>query len=429
MRKFPPKSKDLGKVELPPHEIRTYPNGIRLVLVNGGVHELFKLEIVFDAGRYHERRKLVSWATLRMLREGNEEFSSEALADRLDYYGASLGVTSNLDHLGLVLYGLTKHFDKLLPLVRSCLMSPVFPQEEIDRQIKERKEKLQLDLSKSDVVAYREVTEALFGDEHPYGYNSSAVMYDGVQRQDLLTHFKENMVAGNCTIVFSGKLSDTMVADLEKSLIQDLPEGNSKPRSYIPLPGKRMAHIVKSGTVQTTIRMGRRLFHRGHQDFSAMYFLNTILGDYFGSRLMLNIRENKGYTYHIGSTLDIMKFDGAWLIDTEVAPEYAENTLHEIYREFERLSTEPIALQELRMVRNYIIGTIMAALDGPLNAADVIKSMVLNGVETDQFGVLMDTILRISPNDLMVLSNKYLRPEDFHLVTVGNTPVKNIDLI
>jgi predicted Zn-dependent peptidase len=176
---------------------------------------------------------------------------------------------------------------------------------------------------------------------------------------------------------------------------------------------------LQEGAVQTAIRMGVPLFKRSHPDYPGLYFLNTLLGGYFGSRLMSNIREDKGYTYNINSSLDCMRYDGCWLISTETSPLYEEATRDEIRREIDDLHRSYVKPEEIKMVGNYILGVLMSMLDGPFHAAEAVKGLVSEEADLNFFSSMAELCHRITPEQLQQLSQKYLDPDQFVEVRVG----------
>ncbi len=418
-RTKPPAIRPIKDVRLPEHTLREYPNGARLIIVNEGIHDVFKLECIFDAGRFYEKEKLLSSTTLQMLKEGSSLFTAEQIAEQVDFYGASLYTPTNLDYSNITLYGLNTHFPDLIPLYRDVITKPAFPKEELTNFISERKQRLKVDLSKNNVVAYREITEAIYGSVHPYGYNSNHQLYDVIGRDGVMEHFERNYKAGNCTLVLSGKVSHSMIDNLEQEFISKLPSGKSSPLPFSIQPENEKNTFTPKDSVQTAIRIGNRIFDKKHPDFFGMYFLNIILGDYFSSRLMMNIREDKGYTYSIYSMLDMMKKDGLFMIATETTSEHREALISEIRQEFDKLKTEPIPSEELEMARNYTLGTLLAALDGPFNSSEIIKSIYLDDVGENHFYRLVETIKSIDKEELANLARKYLELDNMFTVMVG----------
>ena len=394
-------------------------NGIPVYDVNKGTLPVVKIEVVYFAGRPYEKKQLAARTTASLLREGSKNYSSAEIANAFDFYGGSLSIPVNMDTSNVLVYSLTRHLDKLLPIVADILTQPTFPQKELDVYVARAKKRLQLDLSKNDVIAYRIVTEKIFGEEHPYGYNSLPQTYEALKREDIVAHFEENYSAGNCMVFVSGNTGELLRSKLEQYLGQ-IPRG-PKREAFIPSVKSKPVKlkIDRADTVQTAIRIGKRLFNRKHPDSNGMEVLNTILGGYFGSRLMENIREQKGYTYNIYSTLDAYLHDGYFYIGTEVGKDFVEQTIKEIYLEIERLQNELIGADELEMVRNYLLGNLLTHLDGPFNVAEVVKAYVQEGMSLDDFDQLIQTIQNIGAEELRQLAQKHLNLSEMIEVVVG----------
>ena len=172
-------------------------------------------------------------------------------------------------------------------------------------------------------------------------------------------------------------------------------------------------------SMQSGIRVGRRLFSRKHPDFNGVFVLNTILGGYFGSRLMTNIREKKGFTYNIYSTADAMLHDGCLYIATEVNGDKSAATLRAIFSEMKKMREKPVSDDELEMVRNYLLGMLLNGLDGPMNISDVVRNLLVEGLPLSAFDELVQAVRNIRPADIQALAQKYLQPEDYWVVQVG----------
>lgn len=419
-RTVQPPVKDIVSLTLPHPVLHHLDNGVVLYESNMGTQKILKLELVFFAGRPFEDKTLISRPTSRLLKEGTLHRTSAEIAEIVDFYGGTLSMPYNLDTSNVVLYSLNKHFEKLLPLIAEIITEPAFAEKELTTFKENSKQSLQVDLTKNDVVAYREITELIFGSDHPYGYNSLPESYTSIHREDLLRHFKKNYDLGNCIVFISGKTNAGVIDLLNKHLGQI--KTNTTRRIVNPDYTYKPPQVIKyerPNTVQTAIRIGRRMFNKTHKDFKGFYVLNTILGGYFGSRLMMNIREEKGYTYNIYSSLDSMLYDGYFYVATEVGNEFVDKTLEEIYTEFERLKTDLVKEDEMEMVRNYLMGTMMSMLDGPFNIAEVVKTMTIENLHYDDFEDLVRTITTISPEDLRSLAQKYLNKEDMFQVIVG----------
>jgi len=414
-----PRIREVKNLVVPPPEIWYLSNGIPVYETNLGTQDILKLELVFFAGRPFERKKLASRSAAAMLREGTMRHTSAELAEVIDYYGGTLTMPISMDMAGVQLYSLTKYFDKLLPLVGEMLSEPLFPQEEIDSFIVRNKQRLQVDLSKNDFVAYRKFTELLYGEHHPYGYNSYPETYEAITRDDLVTHHRENYSSGNCMIFLSGRTNEAVRRLLDEQLGQAIPKGERKQApSFMVNLAPQIRHEPMQEMVQKAVRIGCHLFNRQHPDYNGMYVLNTILGGYFGSRLMTNIREEKGYTYNIYSSHEAMLYGGYFYVGTEVGNEFVEKTVQEIYVEMDKLQQDLVDDDEMEMVKNYLLGTLLTNLDGPFNIAEVIKTFLSEGVELSAFEELASDIKHITAEEVRELARKYFSKKDMWEVIV-----------
>ena len=415
-----PPIKEILNIDLPKAESFKLDNGIPVNVINKGTQDILKLEVAFFAGRPYEEKHLAARATSSMLKEGTESFDSAQIAEKVDFYGGTLSIPFSLDTSNIILYSLSHHFENLLPILAEVVLAPRFPKEELDTFIQNNNHRLQIDLSKTDVVAYRKVTEYIFGKDHPYGYNSFPETYALLNRDDLVQHYQKNYSCKNCAIFLSGKVTSAEIKLLNKYLGQQM---NSAEKPLVTIPSfeqkPQKVKINHPDSVQTAIRIGCQLFNRKHADYNDWFVLNTILGGYFGSRLMANIREDKGYTYNIFSTLDTMRFGGCFYIGTEVGNDLVDVTLNEIYHEMSRLQNEPVQEEELSMVKNYLLGNMLTMLDGPFNTMDVIKATVLEELPVQSFKDLIENIKMINPEKIQALAQKYLDRDKMWEVIVG----------
>lgn len=419
-RSTPPPIRGISSLRLPDIGLHTLDNGIPLYEIRMGTQEVVKLEIVFQAGRPYEKKQLAARACAGLLKEGSRNYPAKQIAEELDFYGCSLGLPANMDTASVVLYSLSKHFDKALPILEDMLAAPTFPETELNAFIKRNQRRLEVDLAKNDILAYRKITELIFGEMHPYGYNSYPETYAALRRDDLAEHFARLFNNRNCVAFISGRSTPDIIAMVNERLSRGIAPGEAAQAALqISQQPPQPVKIERPDTVQAAIRIGRRLFNRHHEDYMGMYVLNTILGGYFSSRLMANIREEKGYTYNIYSTLDPMQFDGCFYVGTEVGNEFVEDTLRQIYFEMSRLQEEPADDEELAMVRNYLMGNFLAMLDGPFNVSDVVRTQVTEGLPPSYFERLTERVRTITADELQQLAQRYLRREDMWEVVVG----------
>jgi len=411
----------VGNLALPLPRVVRLDNGIRVYAMDFPGQEILKVEAVFQAGRPEEAKHLVSRATARLVREGTRSRTGAEIAEHLDFYGGSLSIPTNLDSAVFSLFSLRKYAGELIPVFAEVLHEPVFPTDELETYRRNSLQELLLDLDKEEVLAYRKITELIFGETHPYGYNSSPEDYAALTRDDLAAFFNHWYVPANCQLFVSGRVDDAVLDLLNRHFGQTGKIGGAPvgqlPRSTLEAP--KTVHIPHPGSLQTAVKIGRRLFARNHPDYNGVFVLNTLLGGYFGSRLMMNVREKRGYTYNIYSTADAMLRDGCFYIATEVHKGKVAATVKQIFSEMKNLCDTPVPETELDMVRNYLLGMLLNGLDGPLNISDVVRTLVVEGLSFEAFDELVHTIRTITPEQIQDLARRYLQPEDFWVVTVG----------
>lgn len=419
-RVIAPEIQEIKNLKLPQPTVLQLDNGIPVYVTNMGTQDIVKLEVIFYAGRPFEDKQLVSRATAGMLKEGTRNYKASQIAELTDFYGGTLSVPVSLDTSNILLFSLKKHFDKLLPVVGDMLSEPIFPEHELQLFKKRNQQRLQVDLTRNDVVAYRKVTEFIFGKDKPYGYNSEPEMYNNIGAEDLKMHFYKNFASGNCKIFLSGKIDQEIIDMVNEILGQKIRKGAvQKPQIKTHFERATQIKIQPPAPFQTAIRIGSRMVNKHHPDFKGLYVLNTILGGYFGSRLMANIREDKGYTYNIYSTVDSMFYDGCFYVGTEVGNEFANATIEEIYKEFNILKNDLVNEDELSMVRNYLLGNLLTSLDGPFNVSEIIKAHSMENIALTEFEALVQTIKTISPDNIRELARKYLNKNQMWEVVVG----------
>lgn len=268
---------EVKDLKVPQPDVWFMNNGVPVYEIDLGTQEIIKLELVFYAGRPFERKKLAARTTPSLLKEGTASFSSADIAETMDFYGASLITPFHMDTSNVLLYSLSKHIEKVLPILAEVVSVPSFPQKELDHFKQRNQQRLQVELTKNDVLAYRKFTEMIFGEDHPYGYNSFPETYASIERENVLKHFQENYTTGNCIVFLSGKISPRIRELVNRYLGGAILTGNKREARFanpVSTPEKvRLKNVDKS---QKAIRIGRRLFTRHHEDFNAMYVLNTI---------------------------------------------------------------------------------------------------------------------------------------------------------
>jgi zinc protease len=321
----------------------------------------------------------------------------------------------------VVLYTLNKHLASTLPVIKDVITDSIFPENELETFVRNQQQKLQVSLQKNDVVARRTFNKAIYGNTI-YGLGAEFSDYKTLHRDDMLWHFKQMYQPSNCTIIVAGKVDkktlDMLTASFGSSWTNPTIEANNSQPNLKPAK-EHFYFVEKPEALQSAIRMGLPSITREHPDFPALQVTNTLLGGYFGSRLMNNIREDKGYTYGIGSGVSSLKHGGALFIATEVGADVCKAAIVEIEKEINLLKTELVSEDELSLVRNYMLGSLLGSLENVMSHADKFKSIYFAGLDYNYYERYTEVIRAITAEEVLQTANKYLEMDKFYKVIVG----------
>ncbi|MGV3761410.1 M16 family metallopeptidase [Parapedobacter sp.] len=403
----------------------TFANGLQVFIFNAGDQELVRIEWMVDNVFQAENRALLNTCVCDMLLEGTSAHSSAQLAEQVDFHGAFLVPSFGYDQSSLTLFSLNRHLPSLLPLVHEILTDSIFPDRELATYIRNNSQKLQVSLKKNSFVARRQFNRAVFG-ETRYGYTPDVSDYERIVQDDLRSLFSRQYRPEKAMLVVSGKVTDEVIRILEQLFGGGWQnDGDIMPHDvppvFAPVAATEPIVVERADALQSAIRLGGPSIRRSHPDFPGLQVVNTLLGGYFGSRLMANIREDKGYTYNIGSGLASLKHGAFFTIASEVGVEVTEATLLEIQKEIRRLCDEPVTEAELALVRNYMMGTMLGSLENVFSHADKFKNVYFSGLGLDYYDYYTDTVNSITQEEVQRLANTYLDYDQMVKVVVGKT--------
>ncbi len=416
-----PPIKAIKELYLPVYESLVLPNGMALYLLKGGSEPVMRMEVVFRAGATYESKPSVAEFMAALMSEGTQSMTSVVLAEKIESLGATLFTRGGVDTSRVRLLTLTRFFPELIGVVDEVINAPAFDPGELKVYADNKTERLKIDLKKNEVLAYRHLTESIFGLDHPYGKNVFPEDYHAITSEDLQEHHARHIIPQKAMVFVSGSFGDKET-ELIMSTFGNRKANHTNGSAYtLPLlvESKTGYYAYQGPQVhQAAIRIGRRLFPQSHPDFNGLFVLNTILGGYFGSRLMMEIRENQGMTYGIYSSVDSFASDGCFYISTEAATDNTNKVIDAIHLEMRKLQVELIPLPELDMARNYLMGHLMTQIDGPFSTMDFIKSMKIEHLGDSSFAGMVETIQQITPNQLRDLAVKYLDPGEWVTIVV-----------
>lgn len=408
-------------LRLKPYDYYELNNGVPVYAIHAGAQEVLQLELVFYAGNFYESQKGIAAATNFLLKNGTEQRSAFQINEDFEYYGAYCNRGCYNETAVISLHTLSKHTDKLLPVLEDMISNSTMPEEELSIYKQNAKQRLTVNLKKSEFVADRLINGYLYGTSHPYGTSNNTDDIEAIPVDQVRAFYDRYYRNGQCAIFVAGQLPSNLIESLNRTLGGlKLSKPTFMAPDILPTPAAEKKYRIEhdANGVQGAIRIATPFPNRHHPDFKKVMVLNTVFGGFFGSRLMSNIREEKGYTYGIYSYLQNHLATTAWMISTEAGKDVAEPAIAEVYHEMLKLQTEPVGADELMLVKNYMLGSILGDLDGPFHIIGRWKNIILNRVDASYFDESIQVIKTITPEELQQLAKQYLQPEHFYELVV-----------
>ena len=418
-----PSIKQIADFSIAKPERHVLPNGMPLNVINAGSEDVVRFDLLIHSGQLEQTQPLQAMFANRMLREGTQRFSSAEIAERLDYYGAWLDLSSSVNCGFITLYSLGKYFSQTMEVLASMIKEPTFPEKELNVVIDMNKHSFMVNNQRVDVLGRKRLNQLLFGSDHPLGHFAVLEDYDRISTNTLRSFYEKYYSSTNCSAYISGKVTDEILKCIERNFGLH-PWGNQESKGGIQLlPPQttkiKRVFIEKDDALQSSIKMGCFVPEREHEDYLDLRVLTTVFGGYFGSRLMSNIREDKGYTYGIGA--GVLSYPGCSVlgISTEADNQYVEPLIQEVYNEMDRLCNEKVPEQELEMVRNYMLGDLCRAYEKAFSLSDAWIFIETGNLSDDFFDRSVKSIREVDAKRLQELAQKYFNKENLIEVVAG----------
>jgi zinc protease len=417
-RKSAPQFIEIATSNLPSPEIITLDNGIPLVQFSKVNQEVLRIELVFKAGKWYEPKVGLSYFTSHLLDKGTQSKSSFQIAEIFDQFGSSVEINAGFDFVSVSLYTLTNNINKVFPLFCEIAHYPSFPDSEFTLLKDIFRQNLKINNEKSSYLASKAIRQNIFGSNHPYGSSITESDLDLLTRQDLVNFFQTRFSLHE--VYITGKVDSGIMKMLAKNL-SEFPIANQDQIHLVASesPEVKTQHIQKSESIQSSIRLGKRVVNRSNPDYPAMVLLNHILGGYFGSRLMKNIREEKGLTYGINSSIHALKHDAFLLVGTDVNKENCTVALSEIKSEIKRLQEVGIDLGELETAKHHLLGSLQLETANPFSVLEKIKTIRLHNLNNNFYSILLEGIQVSNQDTLIRIAQTHLNENNFFELSVG----------
>jgi predicted Zn-dependent peptidase len=396
-----------------PIELNLFDSGLTLYSINANA-ELLRISFVFNAGKSLSHNPALAQIVQNLFLSGTKSMSSADLNERLDLLGAYIDTDLHEDYAIVHVYCLTPHLVAALAIIKSVLNDFECKHEELEIEKQRRLQQLEISLGKTSVLARRAFNTHFFPGQKVFR-NIDPTSILSIQVEEVQDFFYKNYCSGLNYIVSSGTIEPKLFADFEA--FYSPKQNYIEPQNFGN--GKRI-DVNKENALQSCIILGIPSVPRTHSDYPALSVSNTLLGGYFGSRLMKKVREELGLTYGISSILQTNNFASFQIISTEVKNESREEAIEAIKNEIDRFTCESCSDKEIRTAINYMAGNLLRAFDGKINQADRLITIKTLGLTYDYFQSYLDTILNSDSLTIQRVSQKYFIHDQYLKVLCGN---------
>lgn len=422
-RTVAPQHKNIQLPSIPGSNKTFLPNGIPVQWVNTGLQEVIRIECIFPADSNDFPHPSISFFTSRMMWEGTANRSSAQISQALDLYGAFTDTVHTPDYYGLAVYTMPKFLPQVLPILADVLYCASFPEKEWASLRNIMRQQLMINKTQNAWIARTQFKEALFGRETRYGFSQNEESLETLALEDLHSFYTTYISTAPFSVFASGKVEAHSLAFIEKYLGQqktNTPAPSSIADTAIDLETKAGRIVIpRRDSSQYTLRIGKKAPVRTADDFFKILVTNEILGGYFGSRLMKNIREEKGLTYGISSYLPALKRASYFMIATDVNKDSLDEILDEIKKEIFCLQKDEISETELSRVKKVMEGEFARSVGTAFEIGDLYQTIAICGLPEDFYDTYLDKIRRVTAEDIQLVARNFLNPDSMLEVVVG----------
>lgn len=403
-------------------QVRKLNNGIPTYTFysndNGAVYLKF---VFYNAGTMSQEKPLVASFTTKQLNKNTKNYNFQKLADEIDFYGLNFISQTSTERTNLGFSFLNRYKENIFPLLQQIILYPRFEKNNLDIALSNGRQNYLTKMQQTNFLANKYFMQGVFGKNNPYGVYASVEDFDNITIEDLENFWQKHYTLNQCYIMMAGNVNESVFNLMNhyfgNEKISPIAEEYSV--SIEPTNQKGIIRNSLNSAMQSSIVMGKIMPKINHEDYIPLAVLNCILGGYFNSRLMSNIREDKGYTYGIDSALVPFRFGNVMVIVSDVATDKENQTIEEIFKEMNILQNENVSQNELSIVKNYLTGEMLRSTDGVAEISENYEYILRNKLRQDYNSYMINQIRNISPEKIRETAQKYLSPDSFLCSVVG----------
>lgn len=400
-------------------------NGLKIIIFEDKRFPLVSFRLAFRIGKIYETddETGLSSAVASMLNEGTLNYTSKELAEKIERLGASLGASSGSDNSMVSASVLSFYSTEIIDLMAELILKPTFPESELSLYKENLIESLKFQRSQASFLADEQVSRIIFG-EHPYHKTSPTISdVENISREKLISLHKRNYIPNIATLIVVGDVEREELLKQIEEKFGGWQTGSFSEKQFPASPereSRTLTIVDRKGSAQANIVLANPAIQRKHPDYFAVLVMNQILGAGASSRLFMNLREEKSYTYGAYSSFDMRRLTGAFEATSEVRTAVVGDSLHEFFYELNRIRDEEVSEAELQDAKNYLTGVFPIRAETQEGLTNLLVSQQLNDLPEDYLQTYRDNINAITIKDVQRVANEYVMPEKLAIVIVGD---------
>lgn len=426
-RRIAPGIHSFGHLALPRPSLITLENGIPLSILDSGEMDVNRLTISINGGEAEEPVPSLAKLTASLPVEGCDGLSGDKIAEMLEFNGAWVKALAHTHQRSLTIYSLNSTAKKVIPLIGRVLSAPTFPQNEVDNIVGQTAERLRVEQEKVSNQASRAMHRILYGESCPLARESSPEKVASITREDIYSFYYTGFNPSRINAYLSGKITPDILAHVKETLLSLPilgPGYDETPLTFTPSAQHRV-HVENPEAVQSAVKLSIPSIGRNHPDYVPLRIAVIALGGYFGSRLMLNIREEKGLTYGIMAALVGYQESSFISISTQTDNRYVETVIAEVIAEIEHMKDpSSYTAEEINRLSRHILSGLASSLDTPFTAMDIWELQLFAKTRPDYFDQQQQVARSLSGELLADIARRYFDTSNLYIATAG----KNIGI-
>lgn len=427
MRTTPPPISGFTSLSLPDFTTVTLPNGIRLHYYSGGNDPVTRMAVIWNAGSLDVDDPSTLSMLASMLTEGCEGASGQEISDIFEGCGAWVRIQETPHSLMGVLHSLNHTVHTVFPLLAKVLTKANFPEEALESLKQKAAADKRLAMERPSFRAAVAARRALYGDT-PMGRVITPESIMAVERSHLLNLHRNLLLSNLPDIYIAGEIDDSLLSAIFDSFgTLQFQQENPEAVRYTPAPAPELSiretiHVEMPASLQTAIKYQLPTITQGHPDYDALQMAVMVLGGYFGSRLMNNLREEHGYTYGVNARLNSQPDCASISITLDCDNSYADACLEEIDKEIRRMAREPIPQEELDTARQVVISSLSSILDSPITIEAYREVLAASHLTGDELSRKFQAISLLTPEEIRRATARYLADAPGVIALAGGRP-------